>query len=57
MMRVTPTACRALEQLVGVCVAPVEVRVGVDHAAGAGSSMRGKSGGAASSPCDRGVRP
>ena len=48
---------RALEQLAGVCVAPVEMRVGVDHAAGAGSSTRGKSGGAASSPWTASVRP
>jgi len=41
---------RAQEQLLRVLVARVEVRVGVDHAAGAGSSMRGKSGSAGPRP-------
>ena len=47
----------AVEQLVRFGVARVEVRVRVDHVAGAGSSMRGKSGAAGSRPSTARVRP
>ena len=44
-------------QLARLLVAPVEVRVRVDHAAGEGSSTRGKSGAAGSMPSTASVRP
>ena len=53
---------RALDEERGRLVAAVEMGVGVDHAAvrpahAAGSSRRGKSGGAASIPCVSAVSP
>jgi hypothetical protein len=48
---------RAGEQHLGQLLAPVEVRVGVDHATAVSSSTRGKSGSAGSIPSAATVQP